>query len=228
MEQVTTVSVIIPTYNRAEFLPECIESVLNQSYKDLEIIVVDDGSTDKTLEVLAKYPTLNVIKTKHVNTAHALNRGIGSSHGLWIKLFGSDDVMFPECMGMFMKCVTNRDCIYYSDYVILKNGKEIPYQAPSFPLNEQYPKLREAFYGGCALLSRQLFYRFGMFDETFPYAEDYDFWLRCVSRGIEMRHLPFYACKFRLHAGQTTKIYDKSFDEAIKKRYENPISKSLT
>lgn len=215
-----TVSIVIPTYNRAEFLPECIESVLNQSYKDIEIIVVDDGSTDKTLEVLAKYPQLNIIRTNHVNTAHALNRGIGSSSGKWIKLFGSDDIMFTDCIENFMCYVSNPDCIYYSDYFILRDGKLTEYKAPIFPQKEQFDRLKEAFYGGSSFLSRWLFYKFGMFDETFPYAEDYDFWLRCVSQGIEMRHLPFNACAFRMHAGQTTNIYGKSFDETIKKRYE--------
>lgn len=215
-----TVSVIIPTYNRVEFLPECIESVLNQTYKDIEIIVVDDGSTDKTLEVLAKYPRLNIIRTKHRNTAHAMNRGIGSSSGKWIKLFGSDDIMFPECIGMFVKCVSNPDCIYYSDYIIMKNGKEIPYKAPEYPRQEQFKRLKEAFYGGSSFIGSYLFFKFGMFDETYPYAEDYDFWLRCVSQGIEMRHLPFYACKFRIHKDQNTNRYGKLFDEEIKNKYD--------
>ena len=214
-----TVSIIIPTWNRAELLPECIESALNQTYKDTEIVIVDDGSKDNTLEVLSKYKRLNIIKTEHVNTAHAMNCGINGSKGNWIKFLGSDDILLPDCIENFMNRVTNPDPIYYSDYYLLKGIELIEYIAPEYPRQQQFEQLFKAFYGGSSFINRFIFYKHGMFDETFDYAEDYDFWLRCSSRGVELRHLPFFACKFRLHAGQNTNNYGKSLDDRARSRY---------
>ena len=85
-------SVIIPTFNRAYCLERAIDSVLNQSFKDFELIIVDDGSTDDTVEVLKKYQNkISYIKTKNLGVSHARNVGIKKSRGEWIALLDSDD-----------------------------------------------------------------------------------------------------------------------------------------
>jgi len=217
-----TVSIIIPTYNREEFIEQCVESALNQTYKDIEVVVVDDGSTDNTLGLLRKYHNIKICIQKHKNTASAMNLGIKKAKGEWIKLLGSDDYLLPACIENFMKAVTNRDCIYYSDYFILKNNELKEYIAPEYPREKQYYELRRAFYGGCSFISNYIFHKFGYFDETYPYAEDYDYWLRLSSKVIELRHLPFYSTVYRIHEGQNTNKHGKSFDEVIKNKH--PVS----
>jgi glycosyltransferase involved in cell wall biosynthesis len=101
-----TVSVIIPTYNRARVLQRAIGSVLSQTYKDFEILVIDDASTDSTREVLSekfgaeiKCGRLIYIKNeKHLERSHSRNRGAQSAEGEYIALLDDDDIMLPECL----------------------------------------------------------------------------------------------------------------------------------
>jgi len=213
------ISIIIPTWNREKYIEECIESCLAQTYTDYEIIVVDDGSTDSTVDIVKKYPIINLIETEHFNAAHAINIGIQESWGDWIKLLGSDDYLLPNCLNNFIKNVDNEECIYYSDYYVLKDGLKYGFICPEYPKEQQYTELRNKFYGGCSFLSDKLFQKYGVFDESLPYAEDYEYWLRLVSNGVEMKHLPFYSTVFRIHDGQNTKKYGKLLDEGIRNKY---------
>jgi teichuronic acid biosynthesis glycosyltransferase TuaG len=212
------ISVIIPTYNREKYLKQCIESALYQSYPDKEVLVIDDGSTDNTEELCSRYDVI-YIKTEHVNTAHAINVGIKNASGEWIKLLGSDDYLLPNALELFASQADSTNRIYYSDYYIDNKGELNKFICPEFPIERQFGELMRAFYGGCSFVSRKLFDRFGYFDESLPYAEDYDFWLRCVSQGVEMRHIPFYSTVFRIHEGQNTNVYGNSLDEGIKNKY---------
>ena len=92
------VSVIIPTYNYAHFLGPCIESALNQNYPNIEVMVVDDGSTDETAEVVARYPGVRYLYQPHVGngTNRAINHGIRKAHGDFIAWLSSDDRFVPE------------------------------------------------------------------------------------------------------------------------------------
>ena len=91
------VSVIIPTYNRAACLREAIESVLSQTYKQFELIVVDDGSTDATGELLLQYGAkLSVLHTGHGGPSAARNCGIAAARGDYIAFLDSDDVWLPD------------------------------------------------------------------------------------------------------------------------------------
>jgi glycosyltransferase involved in cell wall biosynthesis len=90
------ISVITPTYNRASFLAETIESVLSQSYKNFEYIVVDDGSTDNTSQVLARYPSLTVITQANSGEAAAVNAGISAARGDLVVIVNSDDPLRPD------------------------------------------------------------------------------------------------------------------------------------
>ena len=91
------VSVVIPTYNQARYLGDCIDSVLAQSYAAIEIVVVDDGSTDATPNVLAGYgDRINQIRQTNHGAASALNRGIRASRGAFVCWLSSDDAFTPD------------------------------------------------------------------------------------------------------------------------------------
>ena len=92
------VSVVIPSYNSAQFLPEAIESVLEQSYPHFEVIVVDDGSTDDTKEVCDRYPKVKYFYQKNQGHATARNTGLRISTGEYIIFLDSDDCLLPEAI----------------------------------------------------------------------------------------------------------------------------------
>jgi glycosyltransferase involved in cell wall biosynthesis len=92
----TTVTAVIPTYNRAEFLPEAIASILSQTRPVDEIIVIDDGSSDDTEAVLARYPEVRLIRQENQGAAAARNRGIEAARSEWIAFLDSDDLWRPN------------------------------------------------------------------------------------------------------------------------------------
>src|SRR5690625_237459 len=95
-------SLIIPVYNVKEYLKECINSVLNQTYKNIEIIVINDGSTDKSLEILERYSLENknitVISQKNLGQSVARNRGVQQATGKYIYFLDADDYILPEAL----------------------------------------------------------------------------------------------------------------------------------
>jgi len=93
------VTVVIPVYNSEKFLRESIESVLNQTWKNFEIIAINDGSTDKSLEILQQFSDkITVLSQPNQGLAAALNAGIKKIHGKWFKWFSPDDVLYPNAI----------------------------------------------------------------------------------------------------------------------------------
>ena len=98
-------SVIIPSYNRAAFLPEAIESLLSQTYPEFEIVVVDDGSTDETKEVCDRYPTVQYIYQNNQGVSAARNTGIRASKGEYLLFLDSDDCLLPKAVEIGLNCI---------------------------------------------------------------------------------------------------------------------------
>ena len=129
MEQNDKVSVIIPVYNSEKFLQESIESVLNQTYENIEIITVDDGSTDDSLEVLKQHSKkITIISQENQGLASALNTGIKKADGKWFKWFSPDDIMNPDTIETLVECAKKlpENTIIYSNWDIIdQNGKKL-------------------------------------------------------------------------------------------------------
>lgn len=105
------VSVIIPCYNGARFLPEAIESVLGQTYLQFEIIVVDDGSTDNSGEIAVRYPSVRYIRQENQGVAAARNRGLRESKGSYLVFLDQDDRMTPNALETGVSCLNaHPDC----------------------------------------------------------------------------------------------------------------------
>jgi len=121
------ISVIIPTFNYGQFISEAVDSVLSQSFKDFEIIVVDDGSTDNTRDICMRYGSkIRYIYQKNAGVSAARNKGMSLAFGRYVCFFDSDDTMMPyklEVQKAFMDKVSPEIGFTYSDFSVLKESK---------------------------------------------------------------------------------------------------------
>ena len=178
------VTVIIPTYNRGWVLKEAIDSVLSQDFEDFELIVVDDGSTDNTQDILDGYDRdIMVLRQDNRGVSAARNAGIASASGQFIAFLDSDDLWLPGKLSSHVDFfnLNPEALICQTEELWIRNGKRVN------------PKNRHKKFSGmifkhslplcivspsAVMLKKNLFTKTGMFDEKLPACEDYDLWLR--------------------------------------------------
>jgi glycosyltransferase involved in cell wall biosynthesis len=182
------VSVIIPTYNRSSFILEAVDSVFKQTFKDFELIVVDDGSIDGTAEVLNKYKDRFIYHFQdHQGVSSARNRGIQIARGKWVAFLDDDDLWLPEKLetqiDFFSKNPEAMICQTQETWI--RNGRQVnprkkhqKYSGDIFA-----PSLLLCLVSPSAVMIKgDLFEQVGYFDEAMPACEDYDLWLRISSQ----------------------------------------------
>ena len=183
----TTVSIIIPTYNRGHVLGRAIESVLCQSFRDFELIVIDDGSTDQTERILKNYPRKLIIhKQENRGVSAARNAGIKLASAPYLAFLDSDDWWLKGKLGAQLKTLEQSgNLIIHTDEVWIRNGKRVN-QCKHHAKKGGW--IYESMLPLCAmspssiLFHRSVLDQAGLFDESFPVCEDYDLWLRLTSR----------------------------------------------
>jgi glycosyltransferase involved in cell wall biosynthesis len=182
------VSVVIPTYDRIETLPRSLDSVINQTFSDWELIVVDDGSTDGTDEmILRDYPAVRLHRQENTGVSAARNAGVALASGEWIAFLDSDDAWLPEKLERQLSVLANEPelRLSHTNEIWIRNGRRV--NQP-----KEYAKAGGHLYRQClplccicpssALIRRDLFDEIGGFDEAFLVCEDYDLWLRITAR----------------------------------------------
>jgi glycosyltransferase involved in cell wall biosynthesis len=183
------VSVIIPTFNRARWVQEAVASVLAQTFRDFEVLVVDDGSTDATLEVLG--PFFNHIKMvrlkKQRGVSAARNLGIRASQGTWLAFLDSDDLWLKDKLARQMAFLEAHPelLICQTDEIWMRNAVRVNPPATHQKVGGDifFESLERCLVSPSAvMLHRRLLDEVGTFDENLPAAEDYDLWLRVAWR----------------------------------------------
>jgi len=182
------VSVIIPTYNRWPLVREAIESVLAQSYRSFELIVVDDGSTDGMASKLASFGTdLRVIRQSRMGVSAARNRGASIARGRYLAFLDSDDLWLPEKLAIqtaFMEDHAEIE-ICQTDEIWLRRGLRVnPKAKHRKPSGDIFRRSLDLCLvsPSAVMMTRELFNRSGGFDEDLPVCEDYDLWLRIATK----------------------------------------------
>ncbi len=178
------VSVILPTFNRAWTLKDAVDSVLNQDYPYIELIVIDDGSEDNTQELLGRYKNRVVIlKQENSGVSAARNAGIKNSHGEFIALLDSDDTWDKRKISFQVEFFKRHPeaLICQTEEIWIRKGKrvnpKVKHKKPSGMVFEASLELCLVS-PSAVMMRRQLFDLKGYFNEEFIVCEDYDLWLR--------------------------------------------------
>ncbi len=182
------ISVVIPTHNRRERVQDAVRTVQAQTLAPLEIIVVDDGSTDGTADVLGdEFPGVCVIRQANAGVSAARNAGIAAARGEWIAFLDSDDTWLPEKLARQRDCLqadpTLRVC--HTDEIWIRNGCRVnPGRRHAKPAGRIFLDCLPlcCVSPSAILLHREVFDAVGVFDPALPACEDYDLWLRIFQR----------------------------------------------
>ena len=180
------VSVIIPTHNRTEYLPHALDSVYSQTCPVVEVIVVDDGSTDHTVEKLCSdYPSVHFLRQENQGVSSARNLGIREASQPWIALLDSDDRWAPQKLQRQINHLSQNPSLraVHTGEKWIRNGQQVNIPAT---LDKSENRLWERSLEKCiicpssVLLHQSVFEKIGNFDHSLPICEDYDFWLRLL------------------------------------------------
>jgi glycosyltransferase involved in cell wall biosynthesis len=229
------ISVIIPTHNRASYLREAVDSVLAQDFRDYELIVVDDGSTDDTVEILETRPVTKKIFQQHSGVSAARNTGISQSTGTFVAFLDSDDLWLPTKLRTQMAFFANHPqaLICQTEEIWLRNGVRAHPKKRHRKRNGMIfePSLDLCLVSPSAvMMKRRLLDDVGWFDERLPACEDYDLWLRIACRlPVNLVQSPL-VIKRGGHRDQLSRRpgLDRFRIYALKKLLENPPPGGLT
>ena len=226
-----TVSVLLPTYNQARFLPECLDALAAQTFRDFEVIAVDDQSDDDTPFILEEHARqLSGWLRHHENegAANAINSAATLAKGRLLTWVSSDNVMHPDWLATLVGEMRDPWCgAVYSDYYRQDDNVRRP-QRPGPYAPDRLISSDACYFGPSFLIRREVWpeHRGGL-------SHDYDAWLRteeaCWAKGLAIRYVDRVLCTYRVHPEQTGRKHPEKYDaprwreEAIERRAETSV-----
>lgn len=238
------VSIIVPSYNHQDYIHECIESILNQSYENIELIIIDDGSKDNTYEIICEYEKrikekigqYLIMKKNNEGVSKTINLGIEKSTGEYICIIASDDIMMSDRISIQVEYMIKknsrvscgnsyiiRGCSITNELVITDVLKENYYKG------SQFYKLIENYFISTPtiMLKKDVIDEFGTFNSKFS-IEDWPYYVD-IARKCNIDYIDEVLCAYRLHSSnsQTNKMKMFSYEKEILKyffvKYKIPI-----
>jgi glycosyltransferase involved in cell wall biosynthesis len=230
------VSVVVPVYNAEAYLSRAIDSILGQTYTNLEVIAVDDGSTDTSAQLLAKYTDrLQVISQENSGSAQARNAGIERSRGKYVAFLDADDYWHPEKLRLQVAVLERNPDIglVYNDWIVVHGQADDEIEAfeattlpnGDLPIDEEqsgwvyYELLWDSIvHTSAAAVRTDVLKKVGGFDGELRKGQDYDLWLR-LSRETAFRKLDLVLSVYRIQdQGVTQKVGDINYGALILER----------
>lgn len=226
------ISVIIPTYNRAMLLSSAIDSVLSQTYEDYELIVIDDGSTDDTTEIVNKYSTdkLRYVFQENKGRSAARNYGIKLAKGEYIAFLDSDDLFVPSKLEAQVRILDNNPCyglVYSHANTIDENGDNLDQYSYTGNLSGWiYPDLlyirNNVITTPTVMVRAKALADVGGFDETMHICEDLDLWCR-IARKFQVMQICQPLAIVRVRASEQLNVLEST--AARTRYYKNAIGR---
>lgn len=211
------VSVIMAAKNVEKYISEAIDSVINQTYKNWELIIVDDGSNDTTLSIINDYTKndsrIKIIHNeKSVGQAFARNTAVKNSSGDFLAILDADDIAMPDRITEqvhFLENNPNVSAIGGHAEIIDDNGKSLGIKRKALNIDAIRFSLllQNQFIHSTMMIRRGVFNKFGGYDNNFIYAEDYDLWSKIIEKNIVL-NIDKVVSKFRIQPGSVTKMKD--------------------
>ena len=205
------VSIVVCNYDYGRFLGEAIESALGQTWPAIEVVVVDDGSTDDSLEVARRYP-VRIVSQANAGVARARNRGAGEARGEWLVFLDADDVLLPTFVERCHAALANASFdVAYAYAQLERFGLETGIM-PLRPFDG-----RALFSGNfvpcTTLLRKRAFLEAGGFDPSWPAHEDHELWARMFVRGYSGVLVPEPLVRYRFHGKSRNALSQQQRDD---------------
>jgi len=216
MEKVC-ISVVMPVYNAEKYLKTSIESILNQTFSNFEFIIINDGSTDRSLEIIQRYAKkddrIKVISRENKGIVRSLNEGIKAAKGKYIARMDADDIAYSErfekqvsflednleygIVASFVEIFGDAYDLEYNKFVERNHNKE----------DFEFIDLLCGGFSIChptVIIKKELFNKYGYYCEKYKYCEDLELWIRFMLNGVKIKNLPIVLLKYRKDIGSKT------------------------
>ena len=203
------VSIVIPCFDQVAYVAEAIDSALGQTYGNVEVVAVDDGSTDGSGEIIDSYPTVVGLHQRNSGLSAARNAGLGAASGAFVVFLDADDRLLPNAISAGMERMGERsDLAFVIGRAILEadgaaGGPTTPREIDGVVTYADLLRGTTATTPGCVLFRRSALEAVGGFDRAFPAAEDYEIYLRLVRRHPAVSHGEIVAVYRRHGAGMS-------------------------
>ena len=181
------ISIIIPTYNSEKTIRCCLDSIANQTQKNIEVIIIDGQSSDKTLEIVKDYAVtekyIRFISEADTGIYNAMNKGIKLSKGDWLYFLGSDDSLYNgNTIGTITPFLTEDTDIFYGDVLVQKNNITQSRKLDKINIYKQNVCHQAIFY------KRHVFYKIGYYDESYKILSDWKHNMMCIGNTKRIKH----------------------------------------
>ncbi|WP_051372769.1 glycosyltransferase [Thermosynechococcus sp. NK55a] len=202
------VSVLMPVFNAERYVAEAIESILRQSFQDFEFIIIDDGSTDGSLDILKRYaardPRIRLVSRENRGLVATLNEGIGLARGQWVARMDADDVALPERLALQVKHLEATKADFCGGAVACFGDWRALWR---YPLTHEACEVRLLFevpFAHPTVMGRREAFDRLRYQPEFVLAQDYDLWQRAWAAGYRLVNVPEIVLRYRVHTAQTS------------------------